>query len=69
MLGANDPRDMKVVFLQTIDGSTMKTLEGTGCYCVNYKEKWEDGQEHFEEIEIVCQVLKNGSVGFENPWK
>ena len=47
----------------------MKTLEGTGCYCVNYKEKWEDGQEHFEEIEIVCQVLKNGSVGFENPWK
>ena len=69
MLGANDPRDMKVVFLQTIDGSTMKTLEGTGCYCVNYKEKWEDGEEHFEEMEIVCQKLENGPVAFENPWK
>jgi hypothetical protein len=36
---------------------------------VNYKESWEDGQEHFEEIEIVCQKLENGPVNFENPWK
>ncbi len=69
MLNPNDPRDMKVVFLNTVDGTTMKTLEGTGCYCVNYKEKWEDGQMHFEEVEVVCQTLKNGSVEFVNPWK
>ena len=69
MLAPNDPRDFKVTFYNTVDGGTMKTLEGTGCYCINYKEKWEDGQEHFEEIEVVCQKLENGPVGFENPWK
>lgn len=30
---------------------------------------WADGEEHFEEMEIVCQKLENGPVGFENPWK
>jgi hypothetical protein len=69
MLAPNDPRDMEVVFFNTVDGSTMKSLKGTGCYCVNYKESWEDGQEHFEEIEVVCQTLENGPVKFENPWK
>ena len=49
--------------------NTMKELKGTGCYCINYKEKWEDGEEHFEEMEIVCQKLENGPVAFENPWK
>ena len=69
MLSPNDPRDFTVTFQNTVDGSTMKELKGTGCYCVNYKESWEDGEEHFEEIEIVCQKLENGPVGFENPWK
>ena len=69
MLSPNDPRDFTVTFYNTVDGSTMKELKGTACYCVNYKEKWEDGEEHFEEIEVVCQKLENGPVGFENPWK
>jgi len=69
MLAPNDPRDMEITFENTIDGSTMKTLEGTGCYCVHYVEKWEDGQQHFEEIDVVCQTLKNGSVEYNNPWK
>ena len=69
MLAPNDPRDFELVFFNTVDGSTMKSLKGTGCYCVNYKESWEDGQEHFEEIEVVCQTLENGPVKFENPWK
>ena len=69
MLAPNDPRDVSILFYNTIDGSTMKELKGTGCYCTHFIEKWEDGEEHFEEIEIVCQELKNGSVGFENPWK
>lgn len=69
MLAANDPRDMKITFFNTVDGSTMKELEGNGCYCVKYTEVWEDGQEHYEEIEIVCQVLKNGPVKYENSWK
>ena len=69
MLAPNDPRDFTVTFQNTVDGSTMKELKGTGCYCVNYKENWEDGQEHYEEIEIVCQKLENGPVAFSNPWK
>ena len=69
MLAPNDPRDFTVTFFNTVDGSTMKELKGTGCYCVNYKEKWEDGEEHFEEIEVVCQKLENGPVGFDNPWR
>ena len=69
MLAPNDPRDFTVTFQNTVDGSTMKELKGTGCYCVNYKESWEDEQEHVEESEIVCQKLENRPVGFENPWK
>ena len=69
MLAPNDPRDLKVTFCNTIDGSTTKELQGKGCYCIHYVEKWEDGQQHFEELQIVCQVLQNGPVSFENPWK
>ena len=69
MLAPNDPRDFTVTFYNTVDGSTMKELKGTNCYCINYKEKWEDGEEHFEEVEVVCQKLENGPVGFDNPWK
>ena len=69
MLAPNDPRDLKVTFCNTIDGSTMKELQGKGCYCIHYVEKWEDGQQHFEELQIVCQVLQNGPLSFENPWK
>ena len=69
MLAPNDPRDLKVTFSNTIDGTTMKEIEGKGCYCIHYVEKWEDGEQHFEELQIVCQELKNGPVSFENPWK
>ena len=69
MLSPNDPRDFTVTYFNTVDGSTMKELKGTNCYCVHYIEKWEDGQAHFEEVEIVCQKLENGPVSYENPWK
>ena len=32
MLAPNDPRDFTVTFQNTVDGSTMKELKGTGCY-------------------------------------
>lgn len=69
MLAESTPKDLTVEFLNTVDGKKMKELKGTNCYCVNYTEKWEDGQMHFEEFEIVCQKLENGSVEYENPWK
>ena len=58
-----------VKFVNTVDGAAMKEIKGTNCYCINYVEKWEDGQQHYEEIEIVCQKLENGAVAFDNPWK
>lgn len=69
MLAPNDPRDLKLTVQNSLDGSVMKTIEGQGSYCVHYVEKWEDRQQHYEEIKIVCQVLKNGPVEFNNPWK
>ena len=68
MLAPNDPRDFTVTFFNTVDGSTMKELKGTGCYCVNYKEKWEDKLGHFEQITITCKEIAIGSVKFENEW-
>ena len=38
MLAPNDPRDFTVTYFNTVDGSTMKELKGTNCYCVHYKE-------------------------------
>ena len=67
--GIPDPRDFTIKFQSTVDGKDMKQLKGTGCYCVKYKEYWADGEEHYEDIEIVCQKLENGPVVFENPWK
>ena len=69
MINPADPRDITVEFQNTKDGSAMKTLKGTGCYCVHYKEFWEDGQEHYEDILLSCQKLENGPVAYENPWK
>ena len=69
MLDPTSPKDVKVQFFNTVDGSTMKELKGTSCYCIDYVEKWEDGQDHYEQIEIVCQKLENGAVGYDNPWK
>ena len=69
MLHPADPRDLEVQFENTRDGSAMKSLKGTGCYCVHYKEYWADGEDHYEEIIISCQKLENGPVSYENPWK
>ena len=69
MTERNLPKNGQIDFLETKTGKAMKSIKFTNGYCVNYKEKWEDGQEHFEEIEVVCQKLENGPVGFDNPWK
>ena len=63
------PHDVEIQFENTIDGSAMKNIKGTGCYCIHYKEYWADGQEHYEEILLSCQKLENGPVAYENPWK
>ena len=69
MLDPTMPKDFSVKFVNTVDGAAMKEIKGTNCYCINYIEKWEDGEQHYEEIEIVCQKLENGPVGYDNPWR
>ena len=69
MLAPSDPRDFTITYYNTVDGSTMKQLKGTNCYCIHYVEKWEDGQEHYEEIKLACQKFENGPVAYVNPWK
>lgn len=68
MLEPDTARNVKLTFLNTTTGSTMKTIEGIQSYCINYTEKWEDKQMHFEEIELSCMTLKNGPVEFNNKW-
>ena len=63
------PKNVSVKFVNTVDGAAMKEIKGTNCYCIDYIEKWEDGQQHYEQIEIVCQKLENGAVAYDNPWK
>lgn len=69
MLAENDPRDVSILFYNTIDGSTMKEIKGIGSYCIKYTEDWEEGVGHSETIRIVCQQLVNGAVEYTNPWK
>ena len=69
MLDPTSPKNFSVKFVNTVDGASMKELKGTNTYCINYVEKWEDGQQHYEKIEIVCQKLENGPVSYDNPWK
>lgn len=69
MLSEYDARDMKITFNNTVDGKVMKTIECSGCYCVHFLEKWEDKEQHFEEITVTCQTLKVGPAEYNNPWK
>ena len=68
MLAGSLAKDVKIKFEKTTDGSDMKTIECTGCYCVDFHECWEEGQQHYEEIRIACQNITNGPVKFENEW-
>ena len=52
MLDPTSPKNVSVKFVNTVDGAAMKELKGTNCYCIDYIEKWEDGQQHYEQIEI-----------------
>jgi hypothetical protein len=69
MLEPSGAKDFQITYYNTVDGSVMKTLKGTCCYCINFKEHWADKDEHYEEIMISCQKLENGQVSFDNPWK
>ena len=68
LLDPNLAKDVKIKFEKSTDGSDMKTIEAAGCYCVDYHECWEEGQQHYEEIRISCQNIKNGPVQYENEW-
>ena len=68
LLDPNLAKDVKIKFEKSTDGSDMKTIEASGCYCVDYHECWEEGQQHYEEIRISCQNIKNGPVQYENEW-
>ena len=68
MTERNLPKDGSIEFLETKTGKAMKTIKFTNGYCVDFEEKWEDKQGHFEEIVITCKNIEVGSVKFENEW-
>ena len=68
MIERNLPKNGTITFLETKTGKGMKTIKFTNGYCVNFDEKWEDKQGHYEEIVITCKDIEFGSVKFENEW-
>ncbi len=68
MIERNLPKNGSIEFLETKTGKAMKSIKFTNGYCVNFDEKWEDKQGHFEEIVISCKAIEVGSVKYENDW-
>ena len=68
MIERNLPKNGEIDFLETKTGKAMKSIKFTNGYCVDFDEKWEDKQGHFEEIEITCKAIEVGSVKYENDW-
>ena len=62
MVERNLPKNGEINFLETKTGKAMKTIKFTNGYCVDFDEKWEDKQGHFEEIVITCKSIEVGSV-------
>ena len=68
MIERNLPKNGQIDFLETKTGKAMKSIKFTNGYCVDFDEKWEDTQGHFEEIVISCKAIEVGSVKYENDW-
>ena len=68
MIERNLPKNGSIEFQETKTGKAMKSIKFTNGYCVNFDEKWEDKQGHFEEIVISCKAIEVGSVKYENDW-
>ena len=68
MVERNLPKHGAISFLETKTGKARKTIKLTHGYPVDFDEKWEDKQGHFEEIVITCKSIEVGSVKFENEW-
>lgn len=68
MVERNLPKNGTIEFMETKTGKLMKDIKFTDGYCVDFQEKWEDKQGHFEEIVITCRKIEFGSVVYENQW-
>ena len=68
MIERNLPKNGQIDFLETKTGKAMKSIKFTNGYCVDFDEKWEDKEGHFEEIVISCKAIEVGSVKYENDW-
>ena len=68
MIERNLPKNGQIDCLETKTGKAMKSIKFTNGYCVDFDEKWEDKQGHYEEIVISCKAIEVGSVKYENDW-
>ena len=68
MIERNLPKNGQIDFQETKTGKAMKSIKFTNGYCVDFDEKWEDKQGHYEEIVISCKAIEVGSVKYENDW-
>lgn len=68
MVERNLPKNGKIIFKEMKTGKELKAIEFTRGYCVDFEEKWEDKQMHFELITFTCQKIQLGSAIYENDW-
>ena len=69
MIAPHLAKSGSVEFLRTTDGSTMKSIEFTDAYCIDFTENWTDKEGHWEEVKLSCRKITLGPVNYELPWK
>lgn len=68
MLDPTGARDVNIIFMDTVQGKKMKEYVINGAYCVDYTEKWVEGEGHVEDFIMTCQKIDFNGVVFENQW-
>jgi len=75
MVSKTQKKNGKIILKTPSDPTkTLKTIEFTDAFCVDYKEVWKDQRSgtdvaNTEDIQITWKTLKWGKVSYENEWQ
>ncbi len=68
-LSDDQPKDLTLDFINTVDGNDMKRISLKNTYCIRYTEYWNQDGTYYEEIEVVAQEFRNGQAFHMRNWK
>ena len=58
----------KIEINDNLENKLIKTIQFEGAYCVNFDEKWVEGEGHTEVVTLSCQKLDINGAKYENDW-